>query len=102
MRSERDPDCVEYAVEVTNPASSNAVVFFRHPDGRHVRLDRYNWYISHGPEARSVTSRLDPKLVAQSLDQQTLARLFRRSMPVWRPDPVANLWRSPASSVGSR
>jgi hypothetical protein len=102
MLTYRDSDSVEYTVEVTNPAASNAVVFFRHPDGRHARLDRYNWYISNGPEARSVTSRLDPRLVSQSLDQQTLARLFRRSMPVWRPDPVANIWRALGSHVGRR
>lgn len=102
MLTYRDPDGVAYSVEVNNPASSNAVVYFRHPDGRFARLDRYNWYISHGPEARSVTSRLDPKLVEQSLDQQTLTRLFRRSMPVWRPDPVPNAWRSGASNVGRR
>ena len=100
MLTYRDADGVEYSVEVAVPAASNAVVYFRHPDGRHARLDRYNWYISHGPEARSVTARLDPKFVEQSLDQQMLARLFRRSMPVWRPDPVANGWRSQASNVG--
>lgn len=100
MLTYRDADGVEYAVEVTSPAASNAVVYFRHPDGRHARLDRYNWYLSNGPEARSVTGRLDRKLVAQSLDQQMLAVLFRRSMPVWRPDPVQDSWRSPASNVG--
>ncbi len=100
MLTYRDADGVEYTVQVVVPAASNAVVYFRHPDGRHVRLDRYNWYISQGPEARSVTGRLDPKLVEQSLDQQKLAILFRRSMLVSRPDPVANRWRSPASNVG--
>jgi hypothetical protein len=100
MLTYSDADGVVYSVQVTVPASSNAVVYFRHPDGRHSRLDRYNWYISRGPEARSVTGRLDPRLVEQSLDQQTLAMLFRRSMPVWRPDPVADKWRSQASNVG--
>ena len=100
MLSYRDADGVEYTVQVAVPAASNAVVYFRHPDGRHARLDRYNWYISQGPEARSVTGRLDPKFVEQSLDQQKLAMLFRRSMPVSRPDPVANRWRSAASNVG--
>jgi hypothetical protein len=100
MLTYRSPDGIEYSVQVAVPASSNAVVYFRHPDGRHVRLDRYNWYISHGPEARSVTSRLDPKLVEQSLDQDMLARLFRRSMPVSRPDQTGNVWRSSALNVG--
>ena len=96
----RSPDGVDYTVQVTNPASSNAVVLFRHPDAQHSRLDRYNWYISHGPESRSVTSRLDPQLVEQSLDQESLTRLFRRSMPVYRPDPVPNAWRSNSSHTG--
>ncbi|HVZ79008.1 MAG TPA: hypothetical protein VG818_13580, partial [Gemmatimonadaceae bacterium] len=90
MLTYRAPDGTEYRVEVTNPAASNAIVVFRHPDGLSARKDRYNWYISHGPEARSVTSRLNPGLVAQSLDQATLHRLFQRSMPVSRPDPLAN------------
>lgn len=94
------PDGIQYTVQVAAPASSNAVVYFRHPDGSHARLDRYNWYISHGPEARSVTSRLNPKLVEQSLDQETLAHLFRRSMPVWRPDPAQHVWRSSSSHAG--
>jgi hypothetical protein len=94
------PDGVRYTVQVAVPASSNAVVYFRHPDGQHTRLDRYNWYISHGPEARSVTGRLDPKLVEQSLDQEKLARLFRRSMPISRPDPTTRVWRSDALNVG--
>ncbi len=94
------PDGIQYSVQVAVPASSNAVVYFRHPDGQHTRLDRYNWYISRGPEARSVTGRLDPKLVEQSLDQETLARLFRRSMPVSRPDPVGRVWRSEGSHAG--
>lgn len=100
MLTYRSPDGVDYSVQVAAPAASNAVVYFRHPDGRHGRLDRYNWYISHGPEARSVTSRLNPKLVEQSLDQDVLAKLFRRSMPVSRPDPTDNAWRSQASNRG--
>lgn len=64
------------------------MVIFRHPNGRSARLDRYNWFISHGPEARSVTSRLTPKNVLQSLSDADLARLFRRSMPISRPDSL--------------
>lgn len=94
------PDGIEYTVQVAVPAASNAVVYFRHPDPRQTRLDRYNWYISRGPEARSVIGRLDPKLVEQSLDQQTLARLFRRSILVSRPSLIDNEWRSAASHVG--
>lgn len=69
--------------------SSNAMVVFRHPGGQSSRLDRYNWFISHGPEARSVTSRLSPTKVLEHLNAQEIAALFRRSMPVSRPDPLA-------------
>ena len=82
------PDGVLWRVQVQNPGSSNAMVVFRHPDGASSRKDRYNWYISRGPEARSVTSRLSPDRVLESLDDSTLAQLFRRSMRISRPDPL--------------
>ena len=79
------PDGTRWTVEVALPGSSNAMVIFRHPAGGTRHRDRYNWFISTGPEARSVTSRLRPDKVAPLLDQATLARLFRRSMPISRP-----------------
>jgi hypothetical protein len=82
------PDGVLWGVQVDLPGSSNAMVIFRHPDGRTSRKDRYNWYISRGPEARSVTSRLSKEKVLASLDETTLEHLFRRSMTVSRPDPL--------------
>ena len=88
MKTFASPDGVLWGVEVQNPGSSNAMVVFRHPDGASSRKDRYNWYISRGPEARSVTSRLSPKKVLDSLDDATLGQLFRRSMGVSRPDPL--------------
>lgn len=88
MKSYRSPDGVLWAVEVQTPGSSNAMVVFHHPDGGSSRKDRYNWYISRGPEARSVTSRLSPDKVLSALDDATLAQLFRRSMRVSRPDPL--------------
>ncbi|MGH7669620.1 MAG: hypothetical protein ACRENQ_08990 [Gemmatimonadaceae bacterium] len=100
MLTYSSPDGIRYTVQVAVPASSKAAVYFRHPDGQQTRLDRYNWFISDGPEARSVTGRLNPKLVEQSLDQETLARLFRRSMPVSRPDPANDVWRSPGLHAG--
>jgi len=69
--------------------SSNAIVRFRHPNGHSSRLDRYNWFISHGPEARSVTSRLARQKVLDALSDVDLMRLFKRSMPISRPDPLA-------------
>ena len=71
MKTFRSPDGILWVVDVDLPGSSNAMVIFRHPSGVSNRLDRYSWFISHGPEARSVT-----------------ARLFRRSMPISRPDAV--------------
>jgi hypothetical protein len=82
------PDGVIWKVVVQNPGSSNAMVVFRHPGGQSSRKDRYNWYLSKGPEARSVTSRLSTQKVLDSLDEGTLTQLFRRSMRVSRPDPL--------------
>src|SRR3954466_16168376 len=84
----RSPDGTTWKVIGQTPGSSNAMVVFRHPDGESSRKDRYNWYISKGPEARSVTSRLSPQKVLDSLDDASLAALFRRSMRVSRPDPL--------------
>ena len=88
MKTFTSPDGVLWRVNVQNPGSSNAIVIFRHPDGQSSRKDRYNWYISKAPEARSVTSRLSPEKVLESLDDAKLAALFRRSMRVSRPDPL--------------
>ena len=49
------------------------MVFFHHPDGVSARLDRYNWFISNGPEARSVTSRLSRTKVLEGLTSDDLA-----------------------------
>jgi hypothetical protein len=88
MRTWRSPDGTQWAVEVNLPGSSNALVIFRHPTGMSARLDRYNWYISNGPEARSVTSQLSASKVLESLSDDALAQLFRRSMKISRPDPL--------------
>lgn len=89
MKTWRSPDGNTWVVDVVLPGSSNAMVMFYHPGGKTARLDRYNWYISNGPEARSVTSRLSEKKLLETLSNETLAQLFRRSMRVSRPDPLA-------------
>ena len=89
MLTFRSQDGVLWKVHVDLPGSSNAMVVFRHPDGGSSRKDRYNWYISHGPEARSVTSRLDKATVLAALNETVLAQLFRRSMSVSRPDSLS-------------
>lgn len=86
MLTYRSQDGVLWKVRVELPGSSNAMVVFRHPDGGSSRKDRYNWYLSHGPEARSVTARLDKGTVLAALNETVLAQLFRRSMSVSRPD----------------
>jgi len=88
MKLWRSPDGIDWVVDVDLPGSSNAMVIFRHPNGASARLDRYNWYLSNGPEARSVTSHLSKSKVLDSLDDQALARLYRRSMRISRPDPL--------------
>jgi len=87
-RTYRAPDGVLWGVEIDLPGSSNAMIIFRNPDGNSSRRDRYNWVISSGPEARSVTSRLEPARVLEGLDDAEIAALFRRSMRISRPDPL--------------
>ena len=91
------PDGTDWHVVVQAPGSSNAMILFRHPDGRTSRLDRYNWIISRGPESRSVTSRLNPEKVLEQLDAGTIMRLFQRSMPVSRKDPFGGPEQQPAA-----
>jgi hypothetical protein len=86
MKTYTAPDGVRWGIEVTLPGSSNAMIIFHHPDDATRRKDRYNWIISQGPEARSVTSRLSPEKVADALTEADLARLFRRSIPISRAD----------------
>ena len=88
MKRFRSPDGIIWGVDVTLPGSSNAMVIFRHPNGKSARLDRYNWFLSNGPEARSVTARLSPTQILESLSDTDIARLFRRSMAVSRPDSL--------------
>ena len=102
MKTHRSADGVEWGVDVQLPGSSNIMVVFRHPDGRTARLDRYNWYISSGPEARSVTSRLSPSKTLDQLKDETIARLFSRSMPVSRPAIEPNLALGIGGSAAGR
>ena len=84
----RAPDGLTWGVEIDLPGSSNAMIIFRHPDGETSRKDRYNWVISNGPEARSVTSRLDPERVLEGLDEGEIAALFGRSMRITAPSTL--------------
>jgi hypothetical protein len=91
------PDGTVWGVTVQSPGSSNALIMFRHPDGTSSRLDRYNWVITSGPESRSVTATLSPQKVLDQLDAGTIMRLFQRSMPVSRRDPLGGAKPVPAA-----
>ncbi len=84
-KSLTSPDGTIWGVDIQSPGASNAMIMFRHPDGRTSRLDRYNWVITQGPESRSVTARLEPELVLEQLNDAAIKRLFARSMPVSSP-----------------
>jgi hypothetical protein len=90
LRPFRSPDGTNWGVEVQVPGASNAMVVFHHPAGKTSRLDRYAWEIWNGPESRNVTSRVTREKVMQSLDDESLQRLFRRSMPISNPRPLIN------------
>ena len=87
-RTFRSHDGVHWLVDIDLAGSSNAIVTFRHPHGATARLDRYNWYLSDGPEARSVKSHLSTEWILESLDDAKLEKLYRRSMTISRPDPL--------------
>ena len=89
MKTFTAPDGTVWGVTIQSPSSSTSMIMFRHPDGRSSRRDRYNWVINQGPEARSVTARLDPETVLAQLSDDAISRLFGRSMPVSRPDVLA-------------
>src|SRR3954463_15360796 len=96
------PDGTTWLVSVESPGSSNAIIMFRHPDGRSSRLDRYNWIISHGPESRSVTSRLTPDKLLEQLDAAPIPRLSQPPRPVSRRDPLGAPEPAPAVESSSR
>jgi hypothetical protein len=88
MRVWQSPDGINWVIDIDLPGSSNAMVIFRHPGHKNGRLDKYNWFISNGPEARSVTSRLTKAKVLEALTDVDLAKLYKRAMNISRPDPL--------------
>jgi hypothetical protein len=87
IRPFRGPDGTNWGVEVQVPGASNAMIVFHHPGGKTARLDRYAWDIWTGPESRSVTSRVAPDKIMQSLTDEKLRLLLRRSMPISTTSP---------------
>ena len=98
MRIFEAADGARWTVEVALPGSSNAMVIFHHPDGRTARKDRYNWYYSNSPESKNVTARLDEKRVLESITDEQLALLFRRSMLISAADNPLN---APVTHAGA-
>lgn len=91
MKKFASPDGIQWTVEIILPGSSNAMIFFRHPDGGSSQQDRYNWVLTQGPEARSVTGRVAPRKVLDNLAEADIAMLYQRSMPVTRTTPTARV-----------
>ena len=87
----RGPDGTSWRVEVRAPGASTAMIVFHHPGGGTSRYNRYAWLQSDGAESRDVRGRLDKKKVLASLADDTLAMLFRRSMPISTARPGPNL-----------
>jgi hypothetical protein len=73
---------LSWRIDVRNPGSSNAIVVFQHPDPQRTRESRYAHYLWRGPESQNVSGRIDPAAVLSALDDTTLTKLFRRSMPI--------------------
>lgn len=92
---------VQWSVEVPIEAvgASNAMLLFHHPSGRTARLDRYAWVNVDTADARNVTTRLDPERVLESLNDERLAQLFRRSMTVDRSASDPSLADHTAAAV---
>ena len=82
MRVFEGADGTKWGVDVRMPTASNAMVVFRHPGGDSSGRNRYAWHQWHGPEARSVTSRVSADAVMKTLSEDVLVLLFRRSMPI--------------------
>ena len=91
MRQFQSPDGTTWTVTVRLPGFSHAMIVFQHPDGRTARRDRYNWFQSDTPEAHNVTARLDPEAITNSLTDEQLALLFRRSMLISAADNPLNM-----------
>jgi hypothetical protein len=88
MRAFTSPDGIHWGVEARAPGASNVMVVFHYPDKASARQDRYAWLNWGGTEARNVTARLEPKKIIDGLDEEGIARLFRRSMAIAAVDRI--------------
>lgn len=82
MREYRSPDGLTWKVLVKLPSHSSAMLVFQHPDGRSSAGDRYAWLNVSSATALNPRERLSADALADSLTDDQIARLFRRSMVV--------------------
>ena len=95
------PDGTRWSIKIRSPGSSNAMVVFVSSEAPEARRNRYAWYLSSGPESRSVTARLKPDEVLKALTDEQLAKLFRRSFPLGSADSQDAAARALYPAVGS-
>ena len=88
MRAFTSPDGIHWGVEARAPGASNVMIVFHYPDKASARRTRYAWLNWEGAEARNVTARLEEKKIIEGLDEEDIARLFRRSMPIAAVDRI--------------
>ena len=82
MRAFTSPDGVRWNVEARAPGASNVMLVFHYPDASSAGRNRYAWLNWEGAEARNVTARLDRKKIIETLGEDEMALLFRRSIPI--------------------
>ena len=82
MRDYRSPDGTNWKVVVKLPSHSSAMLTFLHPDGRTSMYDRYTWLNVAGATASNPRERLSAQALLDGLTDETIARLFGRSMMV--------------------
>ena len=80
MRSYQSPDGLTWKVLVKLPSHSSAMLVYQHPDGQSSKLDRYAWINSE--KTTDPRERLLAQSLMDSLSDDDIARLFRRSMMV--------------------
>ena len=98
MRAFTSPDGIHWGVEARAPGASNVMIVFHYPDADSAGRDRYTWLNWEGPEARNVTARLDRRKIVEALDDEEIARLFRRSIPIAGIDQLPRLQTLPGST----
>jgi hypothetical protein len=82
MRPFVAPDGATWNIDVRLPSHSSAMLVFQHAGGPGVALDRYAWI--NAQQTTDPRQRLASRSVLDGLDDEQVARLFRRSMEVKR------------------